>query len=179
MGGKCAICGYNRCLSALDLHHLNPEEKDFTISYNTNRAWEEVNKEIQKCILVCSNCHREIHEGLITQSLFSSYSEDKAKEITQRIDDLKVHKIFYCKECGVVISNGANYCVECSNKRRQIVERPSREELKNLIRTLPFTEIAKIYNVTDNAIRKWCDYEKLPRRKTDIKKYTDEEWEKI
>lgn len=59
------------------------------------------------------------------------------------------------------------------------VERPNRKELKKLIRTKSFLEIGRMFNVSDNAIRKWCDAEKLPRKKTEIKQYTDEEWEKI
>ena len=53
------------------------------------------------------------------------------------------------------------------------------EELKNLIRTLPFTQIAAQYGVTDNAIRKWCDAEGLPRKVSEIKKYNEEEWKLI
>lgn len=68
---------------------------------------------------------------------------------------------------------------EVLSKANRTVERPSREELKELIRKLPFTQIAKKYGVSDNAIRKWCDFEKLPRKKTEINSYSDEEWEKI
>ena len=50
------------------------------------------------------------------------------------------------------------------------------EELKNLIRNTPFTQIGKIYNVSDNAIRKWCDNYNLPHRASEIKSYSDEEW---
>jgi hypothetical protein len=64
-GGKCIVCGYDRCIKALEFHHTNPEEKDFTVGSNTNRAWEKIKKEIDKCVLVCANCHREIHDGLI------------------------------------------------------------------------------------------------------------------
>ena len=55
----------------------------------------------------------------------------------------------------------------------------SREELKSLIRTTPFTQIGKKYHVTDNAIKKWCDKYNLPRKRCDIKKYSDEEWSKL
>ena len=61
-GGKCEKCGYNKCNGALEFHHLNPEEKDFSISSaGTTRSFERIKKEIDKCILVCANCHREIH----------------------------------------------------------------------------------------------------------------------
>lgn len=68
--------------------------------------------------------------------------------------------------------------IEMSKKQRK-VERPNREELKHLIRTLPFTQIGKMYGVSDNAVRKWCDFEKLPRKKKEIKSYSNKEWEKI
>ena len=55
----------------------------------------------------------------------------------------------------------------------------SREDLKHLIRTTPFLTIGKQFGVSDNAIRKWCDKYKLPRKVSEIKKYTDEEWEDI
>lgn len=59
------------------------------------------------------------------------------------------------------------------------VERPTRVELKKLIRMYSFVQIGKKYGVSDNTIRKWCDNYNLPRRVKDIKQYTDEEWEKI
>ena len=64
-GGKCIICGYNKCRSALEFHHTNPKEKDFSISHKgETRGWDNIRKELDKCILVCSNCHREIHSEL-------------------------------------------------------------------------------------------------------------------
>lgn len=85
----------------------------------------------------------------------------------------------YCIDCGKPIDRQAIRCVECSHKAQRKVERPSREELKNLIRTTPFTHIAKKYGVSDKAIVKWCISENLPKKVSDIKKYSDEEWEKL
>lgn len=66
-GGKCEICGYNKCLSALEFHHKNKQDKSFGISEKgITYSWEVVKKELDKCICVCANCHREIHNGLIT-----------------------------------------------------------------------------------------------------------------
>jgi transposase len=64
-GGKCNICNYDRCISALEFHHLEPSKKDFTLSQSMNIAWNKIEEELDKCILVCANCHREIHEGII------------------------------------------------------------------------------------------------------------------
>lgn len=62
-GGKCNICSYNRCANAFDFHHIDPLEKDFTISSHMT-SWERIKKEIDKCVLICSNCHREVHDGM-------------------------------------------------------------------------------------------------------------------
>ena len=65
-GGKCEICGYDKSISALEFHHKNPNEKEFGIGHKGyTRSIEKNKQEVDKCILVCANCHREIHEGLI------------------------------------------------------------------------------------------------------------------
>ena len=61
LGGKCSICGYDKCNRALEFHHLDTSKKEFTIS-NKSFSWEKIEKELLKCILVCANCHAEIHE---------------------------------------------------------------------------------------------------------------------
>ena len=58
-GGQCKICGYKKCIHALEFHHKNPKEKDVGISRNI--TFEKMLIEAKKCILVCANCHREIH----------------------------------------------------------------------------------------------------------------------
>ena len=62
-GGKCSECGYDKCIRALQFHHLDPNEKDFGIG-GKSVSLEKLKKEVDKCILVCGNCHAEIHEGL-------------------------------------------------------------------------------------------------------------------
>mgnify|MGYP000049955768 FL=1 len=63
--GKYMLCGYNRCIQALEFHHLGNTGKDFGISdKGYTRSWERVKKEIDKCVLICANCHRELHTGI-------------------------------------------------------------------------------------------------------------------
>ena len=62
-GGKCVRCGYNKCLKALEFHHIDPSKKDFTISNDHFKLLEAV-EETKKCILICSNCHKEFHDNL-------------------------------------------------------------------------------------------------------------------
>ena len=61
LGGECVICGYKKCIGALQFHHRNPKEKDFTIGRYTVIAWEKIKKELDKCDILCSNCHSEVH----------------------------------------------------------------------------------------------------------------------
>jgi predicted HNH restriction endonuclease len=62
LGGKCFLCGYKKCKDALEFHHLNSNQKEFGVSKDgLTRSWERVKNEIANYILVCSNCHRELH----------------------------------------------------------------------------------------------------------------------
>lgn len=61
-GGECIICGYKRCIAALEFHHRDPEEKDFSMRDVSKVIFtKEIKKELDKCDLLCSNCHKEIH----------------------------------------------------------------------------------------------------------------------
>jgi len=63
-GGKCTLCGYGGYAGAFDLHHRGDSKKAFGLSAEgLTRSWERARKEADKCILVCANCHREIHGG--------------------------------------------------------------------------------------------------------------------
>jgi transposase len=65
-GGKCELCQYSNYQGALEFHHLDPNEKDFNLSNLKSYKFDDViKKELDKCVLVCANCHREIHGNLI------------------------------------------------------------------------------------------------------------------
>ena len=61
MGGKCQKCGYDTCAAAFDFHHLDDRDKDFNIS--SKQSWATIKVELEKCVLLCANCHRETHAG--------------------------------------------------------------------------------------------------------------------
>lgn len=75
-GGECMVCGYNKYYGALEFHHLNPEEKDFTISGGT-KCFESLKPELDKFMVVCSNCHKEIHAGLIDPNDYAEIVDSK------------------------------------------------------------------------------------------------------
>lgn len=65
-GGCCKLCGYHKCPEALEFHHLDSNEKDFqiAISMAAGWAWERIKSELDKCVMLCANCHREVHSGV-------------------------------------------------------------------------------------------------------------------
>lgn len=178
-GGKCSLCGYDKSIKALEFHHIKPQDKKYALGTGNCHKLQDDLTEAKKCLLVCANCHREIHDGFYNDvNLFDYQKIDNQIEIKK----LSISKDLFCKDCGVQITiySKSGYCNSCAQKHRAKVQnKPSREELKSLIRTLPFLKIATIYNVSDNAIRKWCDKYSLPRNKKDINNYSDAQWLKI
>lgn len=63
-GCKCAVCGYNKCLEALEFDHINPKTKQFKLSVVRDK-WEKAEAEASNCLLLCCRCHRERHAGLL------------------------------------------------------------------------------------------------------------------
>lgn len=66
-GGRCVVCGYDRCITALEFHHRVPAEKSFSLSHpGVGRSLEKARAEAGKCVLLCANCHAEVEAGAIT-----------------------------------------------------------------------------------------------------------------
>lgn len=81
---KCLICGETEPV-CLDFHHIDPNEKDFTISKHRSKSKENLMKEIEKCVCVCANCHRKIHAGIINLEdyLDKSSPQDPEESVTE------------------------------------------------------------------------------------------------
>lgn len=198
-GQKCNICGYSGLNSVLEFHHIDPKEKQYGVAAGGNcHDLKKDLKEVKKCILVCANCHREIHAGKYDQIFLREkqiFLEDQAEKLLKAKEQLNTKTQYFCLNCGKQITkySKSGLCVDCSHKakrktvktiqyketKKQQDNRPNREELKILIRNKPFTQIANNYGVTDNAVRKWCDKLNLPRTKKQINSYSDSQWENI
>jgi hypothetical protein len=109
MGGKCQCCGYEKCNEALEFHHLDPSKKDF--SFGKIRAnpvsWDKIVKEVKKCILVCSNCHKEIHYN--SKNLPENYYKfnDDFLEYTKVINN---EDMTPCSVCGKLKTLSSTVC---------------------------------------------------------------------
>lgn len=155
---QCEICGVSQWQGVelpLELHH---------------KDGDHYNNELSNLMILCPNCH-SIQEGNSGKAVKSK------EEIAKLAKEAK--RTASCVVCGKPITRNSTYCPECYARESRIVERPSREELKNLIRTTSFLQIGKTYNVSDNAVRKWCVGYGLPKKSSDIKSYSDEEWANI
>lgn len=156
-------------------------------SGNKGRAMKLSNEDIASIFDLLKN------STLSQKEIASMYSvgEDTISEINTgktRIDlnvsyPIRIYKKErkYCKSCGkeLYLYSGGNLCNKCVSITRRVCERPAREELKNLIRTTPFTTIAKRFGVSDNSIRKWCEGYKLPKKSKEIKQISDKEWKNV
>ena len=146
----CSICGqkpeWQGKPLTLILDHINGDNRDDRLE---NLRW------------VCPNCNQQL---------------DTTGAKNRKNKKYKNH----CHNCGKEITRGSYYCFECNcqiRSKKSIESQIDRQTLKNKIRKQSFESIAKEYNKTSgNAIKKWCDYFGLPRLKSEIKKYSDEEW---
>ena len=150
----CSICGQEPVWQGkeltLILDHINGSNHDDRLE---NLRW------------VCPNCN---------QQLDTTNGKNRKQQYTT--------KKKFCVDCGKEISLNSIRCLDCANKKRAVSleDMPiTREELKELIRTTPFTTIGTNFNVSDNAIRKWCDKFNLPHTKKEINSYSDKEWADI
>lgn len=105
-------------------------------------------------------------------AIFIQQSQEK-KNLNKNIQ-------YYCSQCEKnLVSKEGGLCHDCASFNSRKVERPDRETLKQMIRTTSFLELGRAFNVSDNAIRKWCKSENLPFKKSEISSYSEEEWSKI
>lgn len=150
MGGKCQCCGYDRCFDALAFHHLDPSTKD--LSFSRVRAnpvnWATVVAELKKSILVCHNCHSEIHAGVrqipdnraVFDERFASYRQ------IDKFDD--------CPKCGKQKSIKNRYCsLSCAASSRGKVDWDN-IDLLDLMNRYTITQLEEMLNVSNEAIYK-------------------------
>lgn len=152
-GGKCEICGYDKNISALEFHHKDPNEKDFQldIRHFSNHTISKLKSELDKCILVCANCHREIHNPQLTKDNITSVIQNTT---TNSFKDSFGSE---CPVCGKRFPKmkGKKYCSkECRDKALGIDKYPSKSDVENKYKELKsWQKVADFYQVTRRIIQ--------------------------
>jgi hypothetical protein len=151
-GGKCSECGYDKNFSALEFHHLNPNEKDFPLDSRrlSNTSIDKLMAEVNKCVLLCSNCHRERHNPEL------SLENVKHKLLNLESEHISVHRKIKkkkCKYCGGEFENikGKLYCSDaCREKDKNY---PSYKEVTQKYSEFgSWADVARFFNITPKII---------------------------
>lgn len=165
----------------------NPE-KGYNILEGGNDAprYIKLSKEqiynIQRELIYSNQTQQEIATNFnITQQMVSEINLGNSWKNDNLDYPLRKKKIAICQSCGKQLfeETVSGLCRKCYAKTQRKVDRPSREQLKIEIRSNSFLALGKKYGVSDNAIRKWCKAYNLPYKTTEIKKYSDKEWNSI
>lgn len=143
-GGKCEKCGYCKKIpAAYDFHHVG--KKDFGIG---SRKWdfERAKIEVDKCMLLCRNCHAEVHYGELDESV-----------LVLLRDRVSEKNCLFCNEKFRPHQNKQKYCCHrCSQLGRRKVERPCKKQLTKELSQSNFSALGRKYDVSDKSVRKWA-----------------------
>lgn len=157
-GSSCGICGYNKCVKALDFHHLDPDQKDFSFGkVRANiKSWDKIVVEARKCVMLCANCHREVHADIIDiPEDIRRFDENFATyKALPRGANLRPKEVVLspCLVCGTMCER--KYCSTiCASKARQKVDWDN-VDLVALKKTMNNVQIAKQLGVSETMIRK-------------------------
>lgn len=153
-GCKCEKCGYDKNISALEFHHLDPEKKEFQLDMRhlSNTHIDRLKNEVDKCILVCANCHRELHHPELEmnniESLLDSYKTKSVKVFDKK------KKMSICPNCGKEFTpaKGKIYC--CPDCEYENKHYPSKDEvLKKYNELHSWENVANYFGLTRKIIQ--------------------------
>ena len=152
LGNKCFYCGESYPLCVYDFHHVQKKVVEIsrimsTLNRMTLNSFINLIDEMKKCVLLCSNCHRQVESGLI--------------EINESpVYDLSILKRTFCNDCpicgNIKLVNYVTCSVKCSHMNLRRVKWPLKEELKELIEHNTYTSIGLLFGVSDSTVKKWA-----------------------
>lgn len=147
-GGKCEICGYNKSAKAMHFHHPDPTLKDFNISHGSY-SWAKIKAEVEKCQLLCMNCHAEIHEKWDQEivDLRKNTEGARIEAWNKRLDNSRAKRY---------LETEAKQVRKQIRKQVELDTWMSSDELKELVWQKPIRDIAKSIGVSDTAVRQRC-----------------------
>ena len=153
MGGSCQCCGYDKCKDALAFHHVDPTKKE--LGFGGLRAnpqnWDTTVQELKKCILVCHNCHSEIHAGVRTlPNQYSKFNDEYT-------DYKKVLEYDECPVCNKSKDKKYKFCSpKCAQTNRRKVDW-DRIDLLDLMKKHTISELEEMLKISNAAIYKRRD----------------------
>lgn len=158
-GGKCTRCGYSRSLAALEFHHPDPEVKDhgFVSGRHVLRPWDKQRAELDKCVLLCANCHREVHEEWMREQ-HAVLWEEVRKLVPERRFRSKSKRP--CLECGEVFeyypSTNQKFCCRKCKVAAQSINWPSDRTLSKLLQVASVSQVSGDLGTTPKTVRARC-----------------------
>lgn len=144
-GGKCQNCGYDRCYAALEFHHRDPKQKDLDWRRLRRRRFEVIRAELDKCDLLCANCHREEHTD---RRLLIEVQQRQATRVANKKPPKLPRACKICaKQCG------KKYCSQqCAHKAQEAIVWP--DDLPELVAASSMRAVGLRLGVSDKAIKK-------------------------
>lgn len=143
-GGKCVECGFVGDAVSFDFHHTK-SNKDFNIAGNYNRTWKILLEEVDKCVLLCSNCHRVVHSKI----------SFRFKDTFYNIKNRKTAEKNKCSKCQKEISKQSKLCWQCFTQNRSTkIDWPPTDELQKMLGKSTYVAVGMKLGVSDNAIRR-------------------------
>ena len=165
-GGKCEQCGYSKSYAALDFHHRDPSQKDFQVGKGNYRRWELIRPELDKCTMLCANCHREDHE-----SNRLAYLTEQRRQARVEVPERQGSADCTCPQCGKVFQSPPsrlavrpNPCCSsyCRGVAQQKVLWPEDVDLAKRVWDCPVSTLAVEWGVSDSAVKKHCKRRGIP-----------------
>jgi hypothetical protein len=152
-GGCCKKCGYNKNIASFEFHHRDPTQKEYQLDLRklSNTSMVKLMSEVEKCDLLCANCHREVH----SPDLNMNNVKLLIKEIDESVVLVKEPGKPKCLDCGCEINYTHTRCVKCNSNNRRKVVRPDVNTLLNEIKDYSQEWCANKYGVSRSSIRRW------------------------
>jgi len=159
LGGECVICGYNKCNAALELHHLNEGEKEFSFGQiiANPKAWERIVDEVRKCVLLCACCHREVHhlDGVEVPEDAPRFNEEYADYKSKEREETR--HLYYddCPVCGEEKNKVNKTCPRaCAATLTGSVNWKTIDLIEMKERLITWSAMGNELGISDSAVRK-------------------------
>lgn len=152
-GGKCQKCGFDKPIPRVyDFHHRDPKTKEFTISGQKTVGFEKLKKEVNKCDMLCRNCHAEVHDNPEEREALMKAHKDRL---------LSIKNCTKCKKEFKPNRRIQTRCSNCKSDYKQPSKCPQKRTVQSIVKRIQsgrttWTVVGRKYKVSDNAVRKWA-----------------------